>query len=122
MLAQSAVLACIDLGARVLEESILDKRAELGIKKVIEPGKRIEREVRVISPAASVECFAVGPCERETIGFRVVNAGPGTDIRLELPSWRPKSQNEVKKPHATVKPVARAAASEDITIGVPQCE
>jgi hypothetical protein len=119
MLAKSAVLACIDLAARILEESILDKRAELGIKKVIEPGKRIEREVRVISPAASVECFAVGPCERETIGFRVVNARPGTDIRLELPSWRPKSQNEVKQPHATIKPVTRVGTFNEITIGFP---
>ena len=76
----------------------------------------------MISPAASVEGFAVGPCERETIGFRVVNADPGTGIRLEPLIARRKSQNEVPQPDATVNPVTRAAASDDITIRFPQGE
>lgn len=35
VLAQSTVLVCIELGARILEEMILDKRADFGREKVI---------------------------------------------------------------------------------------
>ena len=76
----------------------------------------------MISPAASVEGFAVGSCERETIGFRIVKADASAGIRLELLISRRKSQNEVRQPDATVNPVTRAAASDDIPIGLSQRE
>ena len=55
LLAQRAILSSIDLGALIIEVFILNKRAELGRKKVIGTGKRIERQVCVTSPTASVD-------------------------------------------------------------------
>src|ERR1043166_7606462 len=66
VLVQSAILVCIELGARILEEFILDKRADFGREKVIATSNHIPCQVRVTSSATSVEGFAVGPCERET--------------------------------------------------------
>src|SRR4029079_11468114 len=43
LLTQSAILPSVDLGALIIEVFILNKRAELGRKKVIGTGKRIER-------------------------------------------------------------------------------
>ena len=122
VLAQSAVLACIPLSARILEEFILDKRADFGREKVIGTSNYIPRQVRVTCPAASAEGFAVGSCEIETSEFRVVNADSTADIRLEPLIARRESQNEVRQPHATVKPVARAGGADEITIGFPQGE
>src|SRR5262249_35162340 len=116
------VLVCIPLGARILEELILDKRADFGREKVIGTSNYIPRQVRVTSPAASAEGFAVGPCEIETREFRVVNADPTADIRLEPATFGRVSKNEVRQPHATVESVTRVAASDDITIGCPQGE
>lgn len=122
MLPQSAVFVRIELGARILEEFILDKRAEFGREKVIGTSNDVPRQIRVTSPAASTEGFAAGPSKIETSGFRVVNTNPTADVWLEPLISRCESQNEVPQPHATVKPVARAAAADEITIGFPQSE
>ena len=56
-------MICIELGAGILEEFILDKRADFRREKVIGTTNHIPRQVRVTSPAASVEGFAVGSRE-----------------------------------------------------------
>jgi hypothetical protein len=55
LLFQIAILAGVDLGTRIIEEFILNKRAEVGRKKVIRTGNHIERQVRVISPTTIVD-------------------------------------------------------------------
>jgi hypothetical protein len=47
LLAQSAILVGIDLGALIIKVFILDERAPLGIEKVIGTGNHIERQVRM---------------------------------------------------------------------------
>src|SRR6266516_2779814 len=58
--------------------------------------------------------------ELGTSGFRIVNANPGADIRLE--SSERESRDEVPHKRTGVNPGSRAAASQDITKGIPQRE
>jgi hypothetical protein len=68
LLAQRAIFVGVDLGALIIEVFILNKRAELGRKKVIGTGKRIERQVCVTSPTASVD--------RNLTSYRVPDLNP----------------------------------------------
>src|SRR5262249_41069540 len=49
-------------------------------------------------------CAGHGVLDLDPRRFGVVNADPGAGIRLELPSWRPKSQNDVKHKGACIDP------------------
>jgi hypothetical protein len=82
LLPQIATLIGIDLGARIIEELIFKKRAELRIPIVICACDHLPPEVRVTSPSAGVKA-AAGSADVDTRGFRIVNAHPRPDIRLE---------------------------------------
>src|SRR4029077_13732428 len=111
LLAQSAILVGIDLGALIIEVFILNKRAPLGIEKVIGTGKRIERQVCVISPPASVDwdTTGYGVHNLDPRRFSIVNADARTDIRLELLISRCESQNEVPQERARINPSVHVA-------------
>ena len=98
LLAQSAILARIDLGALIIEIFILDECAPLGIEKVIGTGNHIERQVCVICSAASVDrgSTSYGVRDLDPRRFGIVNADPGSDIRLEFLISRCESQNEIR--------------------------
>src|SRR5215471_20615210 len=78
----------------------------------------------MISPPASVDRYSAGHWVRDLDprSFGVVNADPGAGIRLELPSWRPKSQNEVKHKGGRINPSGHVALCNEITIRFPQRE
>ena len=109
LLTQSAILPSVDLGALIIEVFILNKRAELGRKKVIGTGKRIERQVCVISPTASVDrdVTSYRVPDLNTRRFGVITADPRTQIRLELLISRRESQNEVRQERAGIDPGRR---------------
>ena len=106
LLTQSAILPSVDLGALIIEVFILNKRAELGRKKVIGTGKRIERQVCVTSPTASVDrnVTSYRVPDLNTRRFGVITADPRTQIRLELLISRRESQNEVRQERAGIDP------------------
>ena len=82
LLPQIATLIGIDLSARIIEELIFKKRAELRIPIVVCACDDLPREVRVIFSSACAKS-TVGPLELRTCGFRIVNADPRSDIWLE---------------------------------------
>src|SRR5260370_12510826 len=118
-MSQNATLIRIDLSARIIEDRIVNKRAELRIAIVICAGNNLPREVRVISSSARVK-GTVGPLELRTCGFRVVNADTGSDIRLE--SSKRESPDKVPHKRASVNRGTQIAGSNYITIGFPQGE
>ena len=119
VLPEIATLAGLDLGARIIEVVVFDEGADLGRKIVICACDNLPGEVRVISPATVIKS-TVGSLELRTRGFRIVNADPGPDIRLE--SSKRESRDEVPHKRTSVNPGSRAAASQDITKGIPQRE
>jgi len=119
LLPQIATLIGIDLGARIIEELVFNKRAELRIPIVICAGNNLPREVRVTSTSARVK-GTVGTLELRTRGFRIINANPRSDIRLE--SSKRESPDEVPHKRASVNPGSQTAGSQYITIGFPQGE
>ena len=82
VLSQIASLVGIDLSARIIEELVFNKGAELRIPIVICACDDLLRQVRVIFPATGAK-GAVGTLELRTCGFRIVNAHPRAGIRLE---------------------------------------
>ena len=111
LLAQSAILVGIDLGALIIEVFILDKRAPLGIEKVIDTGNHIERQVRVTCSATSVDwdSASYGVINLDPSRFSIVNADARTEIRLELLVSRCESQNEVRQERARIDPSGHVA-------------
>src|SRR5262249_10076955 len=119
-----ATLVGIDLGARVIEVVVFDKRGPLLIEKVIRAGNHVPRQVRMTLPPASVyrrsaSCWILNLHARR---FCIVNADPGSGIRLELPSRRPNSQNEVKHKGTGINPCSRVARCYQVTVGLVQRE
>src|SRR4029077_11520924 len=119
VLSQIATLVGIDLSARIVEELIFNKGAELRIPIVICAGNNLPRQVRVISSSTCAK-GTVGPLELRTCGFRVVNADPRAGIRLE--SSKRESPDEVPHKRACVNRGTQIAGSNYITIGFPQGE
>src|SRR5438067_6293799 len=119
LLPQIASFIGIDLGARIIEELVFNEGAELRSPIVICAGNNLPREVRMTSSSARVK-GAMRPLELGTSGFRIVNANPGADIRLE--SSKRESCDEVPHKRARVNPGSEAAASYYIPIGLPQGE
>src|SRR5215471_12286736 len=122
VLPQITTLVRIDLGARVIEVVVFDKRGPLLIEKVIRAGNHVPRQVRMTLPPARVDrrsasCWILNLDARR---FCEVNANPGPGIRLELPSRRPKSQNEVKHKGARINPCSHVARCQKVTVGIPQ--
>jgi len=111
LLAQSAILSGINLGALIIEVFILNKRAEVGRKKVIGTGKRIKRQVCVTSPATSVDrdLTSYRVLDLNTRRFGVITAYPSTEIRLESLVSGCESQNEVRQERASVNPSRHVA-------------
>src|SRR5439155_23614328 len=98
-----AVFVGIDLGARIIEEFILDKGADIGREKVIGTGNHIERQICVTLSAASVnwDSAGYGVYDLGARGLRIVNADPRTDIRLEPSIPRRESHNEIPQERAS---------------------
>ena len=111
LLAQSAIFSGVDLGALIIEVFILNKRAEVGREKVIGTGNHIERQIRVISPTASVDwdSTSYGIYDLDARRFGVVDADAGTHIRLESLVSRRESQDEVPQERARIDPGGRVA-------------
>src|SRR5215467_11492712 len=124
VLPQIATLVGIDLGACVIEIVVFDKRGPLLIEKVIRAGNHVPRQVRMTLPPTSVygrsaSCWILNLDARR---FGIVNANPGSGIRLELPSRRPKSENEVKHKGACINPCSHVALCYKVTESVVQRE
>src|SRR6516225_3785819 len=111
VLPQIATLVRVDLGTCVVEVVVFDKRAPLRIEKVICAGDHVPRQVSVICSASSVDggCAGHGVLDLDPRRFGVVNADPCAGIRLELPSWGPKSKNDVKHKGAAIDPSGHVA-------------
>src|SRR6476646_12158218 len=124
MLTQYATLPGIDLGALVLEELVFNKRAELGGPIIICAGNNLPREVRVISPPASVDgdSAGIGVCELGARRFRIIDADPGAGIRLEFLVSRCESQDKVPHERARINPSSRVPLCQHITKRIPQGE
>jgi hypothetical protein len=75
-------------------------------QKEIDTSNRIERQIRVIPPYASVDgdCPSHGVLDLDPSGFCIVNANTRTEIRVELLVSRCESQNEVPQGRASVGP------------------
>src|SRR4029453_18634025 len=86
VLPQIATLIGLELGARVIEVVIFDKRAPLGIEKVICAGDYLPRQVRMTCPPASVDWDTTGyrVHNLDPRRFGIVNAEAAPDIRLEF--------------------------------------
>src|SRR5207248_3563733 len=124
LLAQYATLIGIDLGARVLEELVFNKRAELGGPIIICAGNNLPREVRVISPPASVDWdhTSYRVLDLDPGRFGVIDADPGADIRLEFLVSRCESQDKVPHERARINPSSRVPLCQHITKRIPQGE
>src|SRR5437667_5332120 len=119
LLPQIASFIGIDLGARIIEELVFNEGAELRSPIVICAGNNLPREVRMTSSSARVK-GAMRPLELGTSGFRIVNANPGADIRLE--SSKRESRDEVPHKRACINPGSQVALSQYITKRIPQGE
>jgi len=84
LLFEIAILASIDLGARIIEEFILDKGATVGREKVICAGNHVERQVCVICSATSVDWDSTshGVHNLDPGRFGIVTSDARADIRL----------------------------------------
>src|SRR6478609_3892675 len=124
MLPQYATLPGIDLGALVLEELVFNKRAELGVPIIICAGNNLPREVRVISPPASVDgdSAGIGVCELGARRFGIIDADPSADIRLEFLVSRCESQDKVPHERARIDPRSHVPLCQHITKRIPQGE
>jgi len=124
LLAQSAILASLDLGALIIEVLILNERAELGAEKVIETGKRIERQVCVICSATSVDWDSTshGVHNLDPGRFGIVTSDARADIRLPPLISRRESQDEVHQERARIDPGGHVTLCYKITIRFPQRE
>src|SRR5262249_21682735 len=111
VLPQIAALVRINLGTCIVEVVVFYKRAPLRIEKVICAGDHLPRQVCMTFPTAGVDwgCAGHGVLDLDARRFGVVNADPGASIRLELPSWGPKSQNDVKHKGAGIDPSGHVA-------------
>ena len=85
LLPQIATLIGIDLGARIIEELIFKKRAELRIPIVICAGNNLPREVRVTSSSARVK-GAMRALELGTCGFGIVDTHSAPTYGWNLPN------------------------------------
>jgi len=108
VLPQIAIVIGIDLGARIVQELVFNKGAELRSPIVICAGNNLPREVRVTFPSATAE-VATGSVELGTRGFRKVNAYPRPGIGLE--SSKRESSDEVSHKRASVNPGSQARVS-----------
>src|SRR6476620_8802236 len=124
MLTQYATLPGIDLGALVLEELVFNKRAQLGGPIIICAGNNLPREVRVISPPASVDgdSAGIGVCELGARRFGIIDADPSADIRLEFLVSRCESQDKVPHERARINPSSHVPLCQHITKRIPQGE
>src|SRR5437773_12175601 len=82
LLPQIASFIGIDLGARIIEEVVLNAGAELRSPIVICAGNNLPREVCVTFSSARVKGAATR-LQLGTSGLRIVNAKCGADIGLE---------------------------------------
>jgi hypothetical protein len=108
MLPQIATLIGIDLGARIIQELVFNKRAELGSEIVIAAGNNLPGEVCVTFPSAGAKA-AAGCGDVDTRGFGKVNAHPRPDIRLE--SSKRESRDEVPHKRSRVNKASHAGVS-----------
>ena len=113
VLSQIATLIGLDLGARIIEVVVFDEGAELGIPIVVCARNHLPRQVRVTLPSAAVKGAARG-ADVDARGFRIIDAEPTPDIRLE--SSKRESQDEVPHKRTSVNKASRAAASHYLTI------
>src|ERR1041384_162926 len=111
MLTQIAALIRIDLGACVVEIVVFDKGGPLRNEKVSRASGHVPCQVGVISSTPSVDRgstgHGIGDLDPGRLG--VVNANPRAGIRLEPPSCRPNSQNDVKHKGARIEPSSPVA-------------
>src|SRR4029077_11396635 len=124
LLAQSAIFVGIDLGALIIEVFILNKRAPVGIEKVIGTGNHIERQVCVTCSPASVDwdSSSYGVHNLSPRRFGDINADPSADIRLKSLVPRCESQNEVAQERARIDPGIHVALCNYITKRISQRE
>src|SRR5439155_20721440 len=124
LLAQYATVIGIDLGARVLEELVFNKRAELGGPIIVWAGNNLPRQVRVISPPASVDWdhTSYRVLDLDPGRFGEIDADPGADIRLEFLVSRCESQDKVPHERARINPSSRVPLCQHITKRIPQGE
>ena len=122
VLTQIATLVGIDLGARVIEVVVFDKRAPLVIKEVIRPGDNLPRQVRMTCPPASVDWDSTGYWipNLDPRRFGIVNADPAARIRLK--SSKRESPDEVRHERARIDPSSHVALCYNITKAIPQGE
>jgi hypothetical protein len=106
VLPQIATLVGIELGARVIEVVVFDKRAHVRIEKVICAGDHLPRQVRMTFPPASVDwdLTSHGVPNLDARRFSVINADAGAGIRLEFLVSRRESQDEVRHERARIDP------------------
>ena len=108
VLSQIAILVGIDLAAGIIEVVVFDEGAELGSPIVICTCDHLPREIRVTLPSTGAKA-AVRGGNVDARGFRIVNADPTADIRLE-PS-KGESPYEVRHKRTRVNSAIDAAAS-----------
>ena len=106
VLPQIATLVRVELGARVSEVVVFDKRAHVRIEKVICAGDHLPRKVRMTFPPASVDrdLTSYRVPDLDTCRFGIINADPAAGIRLESLVSRCESQDEVRHEHAGIDP------------------
>ena len=109
MLPEITFLVSVDLGARVIEVVVFDKRTHIWIKEVIRPGDNLPCQVRMTCPPAGVDRDSTGYWipNLDPRRFGIVNADPGAGIRLESSSS--ESQNEVRHERARIDPSGHVA-------------
>jgi hypothetical protein len=106
MLTQIAALTRIDLATGIIEVMIFDKRTELRRPIVVRACDDLPGEVRMIFPSATAKIVILA-LKLETRRFRIIDADPGAEIRLEFLVSRCESQYEVRHECARVDPLVR---------------
>ena len=119
LLSQIASLVGIDLSARIIEELVFNKCAELRIPIVIRACDYLPRKIRVVFPSASAK-GAARSSDVDTRGFGIVTADPAARIRLK--SSKRESPDEVRHKRPSVNEGSHATASQHITVGLSQGE